>query len=787
MGETRRLDQPVSWRVIYESGLNAKRCTATDMDRNNISLSLALLVSLVGLSGCGKGDGGRQPPPATQSTGPQYVGATVCADCHGKQVDAWRGSHHELAMQPADDSTVLGDFDMARFVHQGVATRFFRRDDGYFVETDGPDGRLQQFPVRHVFGVEPLQQYLLELPGGRIQALGLAWDSRPHEAGGQRWFHVYGDEDIDHEDVLHWTRPTQNWDSMCAYCHSTNLQKTFDLETKTFATTWSEINVACEACHGPGSRHVEWAEAGGQNTQPDGDKGLTVHFDERAGVGWRLDPETGNSRRSRPRDTRIEIDTCAACHSRRSQIDGQPRPGQAFLDAFRPALIRPPLYHVDGQIRDEVYVYGSFLQSRMYQTGVTCSDCHEPHSLQLRAPGSAVCLQCHAADTFATTEHHLHAPDSAGADCIECHMPATTYMQVDPRRDHSFRIPRPDLSASFDTPDACTACHDDRDAGWAANVLRNNGKLPATERWRDLFVRVLADQSDTRQLIAELGTNQHVPAIIRASAMIGTPWFGDVELFERIAGQAGDDEPLVRWSVARALQGAPAPLAVRALAPLLDDPVRAVRIEAASALATVDLALLPARDQWRLPEVIEEYIAAELVSNERAMAHANIGNLQTRLGRPGRAERAYRTAIELNPFFVPAYINLADLYRVQEREVDAEALLGQALRRLPEQPALHYSLGLSLFRQGRAAEARASLQTAAVSDAAEPRMALAYALILDAQGETEPAIEYLLDSLRRFGNDPGLLSALINLYQRTNRQQDAEPLIELLRNPQANP
>jgi predicted CXXCH cytochrome family protein len=767
-------------RVMYLSGFFAKRPTVADMNRLTFLSYLSLAILLVGVTGCG--ESGRQVQPSEQSSGPAYVGAAVCAGCHEAQAELWRSSHHDLSMQPAGEASVLGDFDHSEFTHQGVTTRFYRRDNGYFVETDGQDGQLQEFPVRHAFGVEPLQQYLLELPGGGIQVLGVSWDSRVEEAGGQRWFHVYGDDAIDHNDVLHWTRPSQNWDSMCAYCHSTDLQKTFDLATKTFATTWSEINVSCEACHGSGSGHVEWAEAGGQQEQPVGEKGFAVSFDERDGVSWMLDSATGNSRRNRPRDSQVEIDTCAACHARRSQIDNQPQPGTEFLNAFRPALIQPPLYHVDGQIRDEVYVYGSFLQSRMYQQGVTCSDCHEPHSLELRAPGSEVCLQCHAADTFATVEHQLHADESAGADCIGCHMPATTYMQVDPRHDHSFRIPRPDLAQSFGTPDACTNCHEDRNADWAVEVLRKNDRLPAEERWQDQFARIQSGQPGARVLIAELSVDQDIPAIIRASVIIQAPVYGDVELIETIAGQAGSPEPLVRWAVARALQTIPAPLIARVAPPLLEDPIRAVRIEAANSLAPVDLTLLPAHSQGLLQKVLDEYVAAELVSNERAEAHANLGNLQRKLSRVDRAEKAYWTAIDLNPFFVPAYINLADLYREQEREADSEAVLGQALELLPEQPALHYSLGLSLFRQGRAAEARQALQTAAASNGAEPRMALAYALILDAQGETEPAIEYLLDARQRFGNDPGLLSALINLYQRTNRQQDAEPLIRQLRN-----
>ena len=190
-------------------------------------------------------------------------------------------------MQAATDTTVLGDFSGTRFDHMGVRSEFFRRDGKFIVRTDGPDGQLADFEVRHTFGVYPLQQYLLELPGGRLQALSIAWDARPREAGGQRWFHLYPDERIDHRDELHWTGRQQNWNFMCADCHSTNLQKNYDAASNSYATSWSEISVGCESCHGPGSEHVRLAGDG------QGPAGLTVALDERRGATWTIDPATG--------------------------------------------------------------------------------------------------------------------------------------------------------------------------------------------------------------------------------------------------------------------------------------------------------------------------------------------------------------------------------------------------------------------------------------------------------------------------------------------------------------
>ncbi len=380
----------------------------------------------------------RPPPPA------EFVGAAACRQCHEPEFKAWTGSHHELAMQAANSATVLGDFGNAKLKYGGVESTFFRRDSSFMVRTDGPDGKLADYEIKHAFGVTPLQQYLIEFPGGRLQALSIAWDSRPKGAGGQRWFHLYPGEKIDHKDPLHWTGLYQNWNLQCAACHSTNLRKGYDAAGNAYKTTYSEINVACEACHGPGSRHVEWAKQARPPYPPQGDKGLLI-LRSRWNEAWKRPPGATTSERDQPAANAL-MNVCAACHARRSTIaEGAPA-GAPLEETHRLALLTPPNYHADGQQRDEVYTWGSFLQSRMHQRGVTCMDCHEPHALKLRAPGNALCARCHDPAAFDTQKHHFHHPGGKGAQCIECHMPAQKYMVVDPRRDHCIRVPRPDLS-----------------------------------------------------------------------------------------------------------------------------------------------------------------------------------------------------------------------------------------------------------------------------------------------------------------------------------------------------
>ena len=570
-----------------------------------------------------------------------FVGGNVCAECHQLERDLWSGSHHDLAMQVASEETVLGDFDGTEFTHFGVTSTFSRRNGGFFMRTEGPAGELVDYEIKYVFGVEPLQQYLVEFPGGRFQVSSLCWDTRPAAEGGQRWFHVYDDEEITHDDVLHWTGPNQNWNFMCAECHSTDLQKNYDLASDSYRTQWSEINVSCEACHGPGSNHVTWARdmAPGETSADYVKMGLQVSLKNPDGGTWVFDPGEKVARRTTPRTSRSQIESCARCHSRRSVILAAYEHGQPLLDTHMPALLEERLYHADGQISEEVYVYGSFLQSVMYQQGVTCSDCHEPHGLNLIAEGNNLCSRCHTPEAYDSPDHHFHQAASTGASCVECHMPETTYMVVDPRRDHSIRIPRPDLSVSLGTPNACVLCHVDQSDQWAADAVEEwyPRDAAAPPHYAEAFDAGRKGGAGAEVALSELVTSE-APGLVRASALtlLGPM---DIETTLRAIGSGvADDDPLVRRAalvaLAEAQEGARLPLGY----PLLLDPIRGVRIEAVNALASVRSRMTNAQREI-FDRAADEYIAAQLANADRFMSHINLGVHYLNVGQRAEAAR----------------------------------------------------------------------------------------------------------------------------------------------------
>lgn len=708
--------------------------------------------------------------PVAATTAPpgpaaDYVGGAACASCHAKEHGAWKGSHHDLAMAVADDQSVLGRFDRTAFTHQGVTTTFFKRDGRFFVNTDGPDGRRADFEITYTFGHAPLQQYLVDFPGGRLQALGIAWDTRPAAQGGQRWFHLYPDRPLKAGDPLHWTGIDQVWNYQCADCHSTNLRKQYDDKTNRYATTWTDINVTCEACHGPGSNHLAWARQAADGQRPaDARKGLTHLLDERRGVTWAIDPQTGNAVRSKPRDSSREIETCGRCHARRGQFTDAWQAGDRLADGFRTALIEPGLFHDDGQMRDEVFNIGSFLSSRMHAKGVTCSDCHDPHTQKPHAPGNAVCGQCHAPGKYDAAAHHRHESGTSGAQCAACHMPTTTYMVVDPRHDHSFRIPRPDRTVSLGVPNACNQCHTDRKPEWAADAVKAwyPQPKPGFQTFAEAFAVTGAGASGA---LTGVLSDPAQPGFVRASAILRLGRPPGAAALPALRAALTDADALVRAAAVAALAEAEPALRAQLLAPLLADPVRQVRMEAGRALAGAPEASLPPQAQAPLAAALAEYVAAERFNADRPEGRANLGNLYATQGRFDEAVTAYQHALALDPSFHQAALNLADVHRSRGAESDAEKTLRAALARDPRLATAHHALGLSLTRQRRSAEALKAFAQAAALGPASPRFAYVHAVALNDAGQGRQALRELERGLARQPDDRDLLLTLA-LFER---------------------
>lgn len=745
-------------------------------------------------------------PDDAQAT---YVGRQSCIDCHREAYDAWQGSHHDLAMDVATPETVLGDFNDAVFEQFGIRSRLFRRDGKYWAHTEGPDGKLADFEVKWVFGVDPLQQYMVEfdrppdMPAheiARVQVLRICWDTRRKE-----WFYLPppdARQRLAPDDDLHWTRVAQRWNNMCADCHSTNLQKNYDVATNTYHTTFSEIDVSCEACHGPGSLHVQVANR------------KSLFWDRKRGYAL--------ARLNDSAETLIQ--SCAPCHSRRSHVYPGYLPGDKYCDYFNSELLQRNTYHADGQILDEVYEYASFIQSRMYHKGIRCTDCHDPHKAKPKYTGNAICTSCHQhpAGKYDTPAHHFHQPNSTGAACVECHMPQTTYMEVHARRDHSLRNPRPDLSVQLGTPNACTRCHldkkkaglEDRDdlrqyLDWILAARRGDEKVKAVltqldqemnkaytewygkqrrqERRFDKYFAPIIDAARRGDPEAEKGLirvagDARLPAIVRATALLELGQYESLQSTNAALELLRDPDPPTRATAISNLQGRLSePQFVQAIAPLLNDPLRLVRTEAARALSGMPEGLLRGSQRQQLSDALAEYKRGLLVNNDRAGAHVMLGILAESQGQDEQAVRAYQDALRVESRTTGPRTNLAALYdrlaegedrRASQAEARGEAAVaekaGAEANRLRQEAARLRREELDLF----ARDVRLAPEAAFVQ--------YRYGMLLYLHRRYDEAEQALRKAHDLEPNNPQLLLGLVLFFKERNQPQQALPLAERL-------
>lgn len=700
-----------------------------------------------------------------------FVGSEACRDCHKTETDKWSDSHHRRAMAKATEQTVLGDFDDAVFNHFGKTSRFYRRDGKYYVQTQGIGGQRAEFEITHTFGWYPLQQYLIPFPGGRMQCLPIAWD-----AVKKRWYHLYPDAPLDPEDWLYWTNNGQNWNGMCAECHSTDLKKGYDYRSDTYTTTWSEISVGCEACHGPGSAHVKWSRLPEMGRPAVDNYALTV--------------------RTRDLTSQQQIELCAPCHSRRMSLDDNIHRHTDFLDYGIPQLLNEGLYFADGQILDEVYVYGSFMQSKMYAREVRCSDCHDVHSARRIKDGNDLCLQCHRAAVYDRKGHHFHKKKGepgepirsatgavlfevgSGARCENCHMPGRRYMGIDYRPDHSFRRPRPDLTMTLGTPNACDRCHVDKPTRWSVDAMDKWYGQARRPHYGEVLDAGRKGRPEALQPLASLAADRRYPTIVRATALAQLGEYESKATTSVFTAALDDEESLVRHTAVRRLPEN-APLGrLKLLAPLLYDPVRAVRIEAAASLAGVPQKEMSTDTRRQFEKALAEYRQAMERTADFASSRHNLGNLYVNLGEDAEAEKHYLSAIAIDRAFYPAKVNLAMLYNRQGRNGEAEKLLREVTENHPDFYEIKYSLGLLLAEENRFEEAAVLLGDAAAGLPQRSRIQYNLSLLLQRIRRDDEAEKALKKALAVEPNHPDYLYALAVFYMQRGRWNQARQAAE---------
>lgn len=695
-----------------------------------------------------------------------FVGSAACASCHRPQSEAYAGSHHAQALVALTPEAAKARFGDVRFTSKlGGTTKLELKDGSAFVTTSVAGGKSATYPIKYISGVWPLEQYVVETERGKLQSLGVVLDTRETTAHRDKWFHVYGRDGIAPNDSLFFTSSAQSWNHVCADCHSTWVERRYDEKTDSFDSRWAEASVGCEACHGPGAEHVR---SGGKSA-----------FPTRLAKAEPWRPSASGSPMPRAIDDH-ELEVCAPCHSRRTPLKEHFLASDPFLDSFEPDLLRPARYHADGQVEGEVYEWGSFLQSRMHAAGVKCSDCHDPHSAKTYADGNALCVRCHESSRF-DVPAHSHHEGSRAPRCIDCHMPPQTFMQIDERRDHSIRIPRPDLSVSLGTPNACNGCHAKKSVEWARDALAS--WAPNVAAWPHFAEALAKDRQgafDAARRLRELAADAKLPSIARATALERLGSHPGEKNRQALATALGSSDSLIVYGAVRGAAQLPPAERVALLSALLEHPARVVRIATAKALAGAPPASLSASARAALERDFAEVEQAFAVSASRPETHIEQSAFELARGRIAAAEASLRVALRLEPCLAEAHLNLADLERQRGNEAGAERAIRAALECNPQYAAAHHALGLWQIRAKKPELALASLEKAAQLAPQDARFSYVLAVAHANSGHRAEAIRILEKAIERRPNDRAALQALAGYVQQSGDRVRATELRERL-------
>lgn len=638
-----------------------------------------------------------------------YAGSQSCKECHASIFSEWKTSDHFKAMQIPTEQSVLGNFNNAVYSADGITSRFFKKNGKFFINTQGNDGKYADFEVVYTFGHYPLQQYLIAFDKGKLQVTRQSWDSRTN-----KWFHQYKEQKIPHDDWLHWTGNSQNWNLMCAYCHSVNVQKNYNPHTDSYQTTFNEISVGCESCHGQGKRH----------------NAVMKSTEYQKGLAKELFIKTGKESSQTQ-----ELNTCFPCHARRGEVTQHHFSSEEIMDNFIPELPVTPNYFADGQALEEVYKFASFLQSKMYHAGVKCSNCHNPHSGKLKLPADKLCLQCHS-PSYATSSHTFHKENTAGSDCRSCHMPTRTYMGNDVRHDHNFAVPRPDLSEKYGVPNACNQCHSDKSAKWAKNAVEKwYGKERKPHFAEDLILGSKQNEKSFSHL-KKLLIQKQTPQIIKASAVHYLGGIYTTESFELIKNQLKSSDAQTRYQAIMALMNFSIENYVSEIIPVLNDKVRAVRMVTANLLLT-QLGIEEAQKISGFNKALKEFEEFILSQSDFAVGSASAGDFYAKLGDNSKAILFYSRALKRDKTLNYVRLNLATIYNQNNDNQKALAILNDAQKLEPKNAQIQYFLGLLHSELSNYEQAKKAFDNALKLGMNDQRLLRNYQLLLQKINESK--------------------------------------------------
>jgi Tfp pilus assembly protein PilF len=677
-----------------------------------------------------------------------YLGDQSCIKCHKNEHKEWKQSDHYMSMLPPNDTTVKGDFNNQTFTADGVTSHFFKKEGKYFINTEGEDGKNHDFEVKYIFGYTPLQQYLVEFPGGRMQVPRLSWDCIK-----KKWFNQYAGQKVASHDWLHWTGNSQNWNTMCASCHSTNLQKKYDNKTDTYKTSYSVVNVSCESCHGAGLQHVNYIN----------------------GADYKDGVVTKNSylKLTKKSSQLEQINACAPCHARVTELNASHTNSNELMDNYIPQIPDTESFYADGQINQEDYIYSSFLQSKMFSKGVKCSDCHNVHTTKLKRIGNETCIKCHVPENFNTPKHTFHSLGSKGSECINCHMPGKLYMGNDLRHDHSFRIPRPDLSVKFGMPNACSNCHKDKSEKALADAITQWYGPKRKYHFSDDLIPGSQLTPNSEVHLLHLINGKEIPNIIKATAAFYLRNSNTPTSLNALLICLKNKDAQVRYRALQSLTNFSPTNWINAVGPLLSDKVRAVRIAAADLYITIPFEQIPSQYRTVFSAANTELKNYLYYQTDFSTGNVMLADYYLKLQDYTNAELFYRKGLKKDDQMIYALTNLSTTYNAQGKNDKALETLEKAQKKAPNNERIYYNLALLYNEMNNKPAAEKSFAKAIVLKSQNPRVYYNYGLMLNENKEFKEAITVLNKGIIIDPSASELYYALTFVYIQSNNVDKA--------------
>lgn len=725
-----------------------KHCSQQN-GNSGIPKAMALVALSLLLSSCGGGKRERtRLPSANGQSIYTETHSQQCWECHQDIYDSWKQSDHGMANRLFSKSEWQQAFDPTRyFTLHGEVSTFSMQNGKATIETLGAEGENADFHPEMVLAHRPMVQFLIPFENGRWQTTELAWDVNANE-----WFNVYGDQQRRPEEWGHWSQRGMNWNAQCAICHVSHYEKNYDPIRDAYASRWSEMGINCQQCHGEMPVHLAHPE---DALVPEETVSMDAYYE-----------------------------SCYSCHSRREDLTGQFRIGHEFLDHHRLQLpVSDGLYFPDGQIRDEVFVTGSFWMSKMHHQGVRCLDCHDPHSLELKLPveTNALCMRCHqspgvdGATVIDPLTHSHHAADSKGNRCVECHMPERTYMERDLRRDHGFHTPDPILARELGVPNTCMNCHDQEGEGeaWVEEAFvewYGDSEFLEQKRHHARTVQRGYDRdSSVKPDMLALLEQETSPVWRAAFATMILEMQPTRDELERLLPFLEDPSPLVRAAVVQGAGGVPGMDTL--IRPALEDESRLVRLDAAWQLRDQ----LPVDGSMR--NELEHYMryVSDQPGGALRMAHDHADR-----GEEDPALMWMQRVVQWDPTSADAWMNYGLMLHRFEQPHDAIEAFEQAYQ-LDSTSVIPLTYQAMLI--GEQDDLQATQEAWERVIAVDPDYGRAWynlGLLFAQQGDRQTAITYLDQGMSVSPDDPDIPYAKITLLMQAGDVDAARRTIERL-------